>query len=262
MEQNDAALEKSARRNRILKILIQGGLIVAVLLLVYFSVESVLPGVIDLMAKGKGEDVQEFLLQFTNLKGCFVGFLLQFIQIITIFLPSIPIQIAMGLIFGVWRGFLICFLGYNSASALVFLAARKLGDSLEKLLPTKKVGEKGETKKRAILDSDHPAFMVFLATTFPILPNGLIPYAAAKTKVKFPAFMLAVALGCVPTILTLCAVGKKLIRGDLLSAALFTLPLLLFFLIMFWQQKNLTALYERAVERIQARRRAKKEGKR
>lgn len=227
----------------------------------YFSVESVLPGVIDLIAKGDGGDVQEYLAQFTNLKGCFIGFLLQFIQIITIFLPSIPIQIAMGVIFGVWRGFLIGFLGYNAASAVVFLAARKLGDSLEKLLPSqKKVNEKSETKKRAILDSDHPAFMVFLATTFPMLPNGLIPYAAAKTKVKFSAFMLAVATGCIPTILTLCAVGKKLIGGDLLSAALFTLPLLAFFLIMFWQQKNITSLYERLLARAKERRAKKTDG--
>ncbi len=240
--------------------MIQIALIAVVLLLVYFSIESVLPGVIDLIAKGNGADVQQYLSQFTNLRGCFIGFLLQFVQIITIFLPSIPIQIAMGIVFGVWRGFLICFLGYNAASALIFVAARKLGDSLEKLLPSKKVNEKGETKKRAILDSEHPAFMVFLATLFPMLPNGLIPYAAAKTKVRFPAFMLAVGTGCIPTILTLCAVGKKLIGGDFLSAALFTLPLLALFLILFWQQKNLTALYEKASECIR-RRRAKKAGK-
>lgn len=252
--------ENSFKRNRIIKLLIQIALIAAVLLLVYFSVESVLPGVIDLIAKGNGADVQQYLSQFTNLRGCFIGFLLQFVQIITIFLPSIPIQIAMGIVFGVWRGFLICFLGYNAASALIFVAARKLGDSLEKLLPSKKVNEKGETKKRAILDSEHPAFRVFLATLFPMLPNGLIPYAAAKTKVRFPAFMLAVGTGCIPTILTLCAVGKKLIGGDFLSAALFTLPLLALFLILFWQQKNLTALYEKASERIR-RRRAKKAGK-
>lgn len=245
--------ENSFKRNRIIKLLIQIALIAVVLLLVYFSVESMLPGVIDLIANGNGSEVQQYLSQFTNLRGCFIGFLLQFIQIITIFLPSIPIQIAMGIVFGVWRGFLICFLGYNAASALIFVAARKLGDSLEKLLPSKKVNEKGETKKRAILDSEHPAFMVFLATLFPMLPNGLIPYAAAKTKVRFPAFMLAVGTGCIPTILTLCAVGKKLIGGDFLSAALFTLPLLALFLILFWQQKNLTALYEKASERIRKR---------
>lgn len=249
--------DKSIKRNRILKLLIQIALIAAVLLLVYFSVESVLPGIIDLIAKGDGADVQQYLSQFTNLRGCFIGFLLQFIQIITIFLPSIPIQIAMGIVFGVWRGFLICFLGYNAASALIFAAARKLGDSLEKLLPSKKVNEKGETKKRAILDSEHPAFMVFLATLFPMLPNGLIPYAAAKTKVRFPAFMLAVGTGCIPTILTLCAVGKKLIGGDFLAAALFTLPLLALFIILFWQQKNITALFEKVSARIRKRRQKK-----
>lgn len=252
------------KRNKILKILIQGGLIAVVLVLVYISVESVLPGVIKVLANGTDNDVQEYLRQFNDIKGYAVGFFLQFIQIITIILPSIPIQIATGIVFGVWRGFLVCFLGYISANAVIFILVRKLGSSLEKILPTAIDKAKNTKKKNAILDSEHPAFMVFLATTFPILPNGIIPYVAAKTRVRFTSFMAAVSVGCVPTILTLCAVGKKIIKGDLLSAALYVLPLLLFFLVMFWQQKNLIKLYTKlfkAVSDLKQKLRAKRAAK-
>ncbi|MBQ5487669.1 MAG: TVP38/TMEM64 family protein [Clostridia bacterium] len=239
------------KRNKIIKIIIQAVLIIIVLGLIFVAVESILPGVIDTIAHGTGDDVKAYLDQFHDLKGYAVAFFLQFIQIVTIFLPSIPIQVAAGIVFGVWKGFLVCFLGYVSANAVIFILVRKLGSGLEKLLPSpSKAKEKHKKKQNAILSSNHPAFMVFLATTFPILPNGFIPYVAAKTKVSFVSFMAAISIGCVPTILTLCAVGKKLIGGDFLQAALYTLPLLLFFLIMFWQQKRITSLYEKIVDRI------------
>ncbi|MBR4435939.1 MAG: TVP38/TMEM64 family protein [Clostridia bacterium] len=245
---------KTAGKNKLIKTLIQVGLILLVLALVYISLESVLPGAIRLIANGDREELEKFLLGFNDFKGYVIGFMMQFVQIITIVLPSIPIQIACGIVFGLWRGFAVCFLGYVSASALIFIASRKLGDKLEKIFPTKPTSERNTAKKNAILDSKHPGFMVFMATTFPLLPNGLIPYIAAKTKIKFPVFLLAIGVGCIPTIFTLCAVGKQLINGDILSAALFTLPLIAIFLIMFLFQKQITSCYEKIVDRIKNKR--------
>ena len=249
---------KEIKRNKLLKILIQAILIITVVVLVYIAVESVLPGIIPAVVNGTKEDVQAYLERFHDFHGYAVCFVLQFIQIITIFLPSIPIQISAGIVFGVFKGFLVCFLGYVAANAVVFFAVRKLGASLEKWLPSpKRKNEKQEKRRNAILASDHPAFMVFLATTFPILPNGLIPYIAAKTRVRFIPYMLASSIGSIPTILTLCSVGRRIVRGDFLSAALITLPLLAFFLIMFWQQKNITKLYSSIANRIIARKEEK-----
>lgn len=244
-------------KNKLLKILIQIGFVLIVLALVYIALESVLPGAIRLIANGDRAELEAYLLGFNDFKGYATGFLLQFIQIITIFLPSVPIQIAAGIVFGAWRGFIVCFLGYVSASALVFTASRKLGDRLERLFPTDTKTERGSEKKKAILTSEHPGFAVFLATIFPLLPNGLIPYIAAKTKIRFPVFIFAIGTGCVPTILTLCAVGKLLVTGDLLSAALFTLPLAALFLVLFIFQKPLTALYERTMARIKAKKKSR-----
>ena len=80
---------------------------------------------------------------------------------------------------------------------------------------------------------------------------------AAKTRVRFIPYMLASSFGSIPTILTLCSVGRRIVRGDFLSAALITLPLLAFFLIMFWQQKNITKLYSSIANRISARKEEK-----
>ena len=123
-----------AKRNGIIKALIQIGLILVVLALIFFSLNSVLPGFIDVLANGQQSDVQEYLNSFHDFSGYAIGFLLQFIQIITIALPSVPIQVAVGVIFGTWRGFLVCYLGYVSANALIFISVRKLGAKLEQLL--------------------------------------------------------------------------------------------------------------------------------
>lgn len=93
---------------------------------------------------------------------------MQFIQIITIALPSVPIQVAVGVIFGTWRGFLVCYLGYVSANALIFISVRKLGAKLEQLLPGKPV-EKTGSKKRILLPMQSILHLVFsLHPFFPL----------------------------------------------------------------------------------------------
>ena len=105
-----------AKRNGIIKALIQIGLILVVLALIFFSLNSVLPGFIDVLANGQQSDVQEYLNSFHDFSGYAIGFLLQFIQIITIALPSVPIQVAVGVIFGTWRGFLCSSLAKSSSA--------------------------------------------------------------------------------------------------------------------------------------------------
>lgn len=69
--------------------------------------------------------------------------------------------------------------------------------------------------------------------------------------------MLAVMTGCIPTVLTLCAVGDQLVEGDFLSAALYVAPLLLFAGLLLWQRKDILSLYEKIKQRT-AEHKAKK----
>ena len=230
------------------------------LLLIVIAIKSILPDFLDVLADGDKQEIQEYLRSFTGFWAYAVAFLLQFIQIITIFLPSVPIQIAVGILFGVWKGFLVCYAGYVAASAFVFVLSRALGDKLDKIFPKRSAeiqkrsdGIQNNKKKKIILDKEHPAFMVFLASILPILPNGFVPYIAAKTKIKFGSFVLAVAIGCVPTILTLCAVGNHITVGKWWVALLYTLPLLILVVVMFWQQKNIIKLYTRISDKIKGR---------
>lgn len=238
------------RKNKIIKVIINIAMLALIAALLYIALNSVLPGFIDVLAEGNNEAIEAYLKSFTTFKGYLVAFLLQFIQIITIFLPSVPIQVSCGFIFGTVRASIVCYLGYVSANAVVFLACRALHGGLERLLPSSTGRSLNSSKAKQILESKYPAFNVFLASILPLIPNGTIPYVAAKTEMKFSSFIIAVALGCIPTVYTVCAVGGRLHRFDYLTAALMCLPLIALVVILFWQKKNLIVLYEKLLVRL------------
>lgn len=233
------------KKNTIIKYSITIALILIVALLIYVSLNTVLPGMIDVIATGDNQAIENYLKEFSSLKSYLIAFLLQFIQIITIVLPSVPIQVSCGFIFGTLKASIVCYVSYVAANAVVFLACRILKDGLDKLLPSTTAKSISSSKARQILDSKYPAFTVFLASILPIIPNGAIPYVASKTNIKFSSFMLAASTGCIPTILTVCAVGGELNQFDFLTSAIVCIPLLAITGLLFWQRKNIILLYER-----------------
>ena len=128
---------------------------------------------------------------------------------------------------------------------------------MSSFFPANLLKKRAVKKKNFITDAKYPAFSVFFASVLPVIPNGLIPYVASKTKIGFRSYMLAVMTGCIPTVLTLCAVGDQLVEGDFLSAALYVAPLLLFAGLLLWQRKNILSLYEKIKQRT-AEHKAKK----
>ena len=157
--------------------------------LIYFAIQSVLPGFLEVLEQGDEQEIEGYMRSFAGLRGLAMAFLLQFIQVVSIICPGGPIQIAAGVVFGFWRGYAVCEAGYLAANAAVFAAARRLGPGMERLFP---VGEGGKSRLNFIGNSKNPAFMVFLGCVTPVLPNGIVPYVAARTKIRPGRFALAV----------------------------------------------------------------------
>ena len=181
--------------------------------LIYFAIQSVLPGFLEVLEQGDEQEIEGYMRWFAGLRGLAMAFLLLFIQVVSIICPGGPIQIAAGVVFGFWRGYAVCEAGYLAANAAVFAAARRLGPGMERLFP---VGEGGKSRLNFIGNSKNPAFMVFLGCVTPVLPNGIVPYVAARTKIRPGRFALAVFLGSTPTFMMLCALGNRLLQGDFL----------------------------------------------
>ena len=86
----------SKNKNTIIRTLITIALAALVCLLIYISLKSVLPGFIEVLVNGDNQELQLYLESYETFTAYLIAFLLQFIQIITIFLPSVPIQLAVG----------------------------------------------------------------------------------------------------------------------------------------------------------------------
>lgn len=180
-------------------------------LILFFSLKSILPGFLEIIEHGNQAEIEDYLRSFAGPRGMVLAFLLQFLQIVSVVFPGGPIQIAVGIVFGAIPGFLICHFGYVLSSFAVFYAVRKLGRRINALLPK---NPKDGGRLGVITRSRHPASMVFLCSVLPFMPNGLVPYVAARTKIASGQYFLAVYFGSMPALLFLCTLGSGILNGN------------------------------------------------
>ena len=186
--------------------------------LIYLAFLTAMPELIPLLQNGSVADIENYLRTNNKLTGLVFTALLQAVQVFSVVLPGMPIQIAAGIVYGMWRSFFVCHLSSVLANVLVFIGARRFGTKMDKLVPI----ERKDSRLDFLLKSDTPAYMTVVACLIPILPNGFIPYVAAKTKIKTLYFALAVYFGSLFPVLILCAVGNKILKGGyIMSAVLF-----------------------------------------
>lgn len=226
--------------------LLIAGMACTVVLLIYLVFAKLMPGLWPLVEAGDPDAIEEYLLQEGTIGGLLCIALLQFIQVLSIMLPGAPIQIAGGLVYGTLRGTVVCHLSYVTANAVVFYMARRMGNRMEQWFPSQK--SKGN-KVLAWINSSDPAFMTALASLMPGIPNGIIPYAAAKTKLTFRQFVLSVYLASFVPILVMCAIGRKLITGNILEAVLLYAFMLAGIFLLYCLRQRVLALQSRLREK-------------
>lgn len=191
-------------------------MVVAVVILIWIAFGSMIPGLIPLLKEGDEQKIAAYLAQESGVKGVIAVMLLAAIQVVSIVLPGMAIQVAAGLIYGWPEGFLMCYAGFVIANECVFLFARKMGSSrLEKV----SMGKKSQWMLEK-LEATKPPFMVGVANLIPAIPNGIIPYIAARTSITARQYFLAVAAGSWLQILTSCMAGEFIIRGEWLFTIL------------------------------------------
>ena len=224
------------KKNYLIRIAAAVVIIILAAGLVYFAFLTALPELIPLLQNGDVEEIQFYLRTSDKLTGLIFTALLQALQVFSVVLPGMPIQIAAGVVYGIWRSFFVCHLSSVAANVLVFIAARRFGAKMDKLIPI----ERKNSKLDFLLKSDTPAYMTVLACLIPILPNGFIPYVAVKTKIKTLHFALAVYFGSLLPVFVLCAVGSKILKGGYIySAVLFVSLCAIVFLLAIFRSRVL-----------------------
>lgn len=147
-------------------------------------------------------------------KGWLLFVLMQAGQIIISPIPGGPIQIASGVLYGIWGGFFIMLVGSVVGSAVSFWLARKLGAPLiNRILGEDRINEFRFMRDTKIIDL--ALFVVFL---IPGTPKDLLSYFLGVTSIGMGRFLFISTLARTPAMLSSTVIGSSLQNGNMLLA--------------------------------------------
>ena len=194
--------QQPPERTKRLAVIAAAAVILVMVLLIIETFRLLLPGLWTAFSSGDEQALSDYLTSEGRLRSFLTLWFLAFVQVVSLVIPAMPVQLAAGIAYGPWKGFVTSFSASVAANFLVFLLARRLAKVIE------------------LRNSKNPWFYTILAFITPGLPNGIIPYAAAHANMKPKQFFAAVCISMpIPTLLT-CLAGSYLVTGDWLFTVL------------------------------------------
>lgn len=218
-------------------------LIILMVGMIMLLFDRIFPGLLTRVRNRDIQGVEDYLDAEGGWKGMLCLFLLSLIQVASIVLPGMPIQVAGGVLYGWLESSLICYAGFVFGNALVFLLRRRLRRRFRKHFPKNHELSEEEAMEYWLTEQmrkQNPAVAVGLAMLVPGIPNGIIPHAAARADITGRGFVAAVMVTSWLQIVTNCLCGHLLIRGELFwIAVVYVLHFLLIGLIAWKRQEIL-----------------------
>ena len=186
--------------------------IAIVVLLVWHAFGTMLAGLFHLLIAGKSDQIESYLAQQSQIKGLLCTVLLSVLQVVSIVLPGIAIQIASGALYGWVKAFIACYVGFVAGNLIVFFVVRHMGNQVADIISNNK--ESGVLKEK--MSKFRPTLVVAIANLLPVIPNGIIPYMAAGTPIRYSRFALSLMATCWIQIFFNCLAGSFLMDGEFL----------------------------------------------
>lgn len=125
------------------------------------------------------------------------------LQVVVAFIPGEPIELVAGYVFGFVEGSILTLLGFIIGSWMVFALVRRFGVKLvEVFFSSDKIREfaflKNPTKTKVI---------AFLLMSIPGTPKDFLSYFAGLTPLTLKQWLVIVAVGRIPSLITSTATG-------------------------------------------------------
>jgi uncharacterized membrane protein YdjX (TVP38/TMEM64 family) len=118
-------------------------------------------------------------------------------------LPSTALNLTSGAIFGVWLGTLWTSIAAIIAAIVAFAFTRTVG---REIVANNLAGRWGALDAQM---SQGGLFYVFAIRLFPLIPYGLVNFAAGLTSIRFRDYFLGTILGTVPGVLPFVMLGSS-----------------------------------------------------
>jgi uncharacterized membrane protein YdjX (TVP38/TMEM64 family) len=244
-------MNTSGKKTKQLAILAIVAILCATAFLVVETFRLMLPGLWTAFSSGDEQALSRYLNEQGSVRSFITLWFLSFVQVLSIVIPAMPVQLAAGIAYGPWKGFLNSFSASLIANMTVFFLARRLARAIDIL-----TGDSPKIQKllNSVRSSRDPWYYTVLAFLTPGLPNGIIPYAAAHANMRPRMFLAAILISLpVPTLLT-CAAGSLILSGDWTFSILIGIGLYTFVGILFFKRSAVLnwihARHERRAHRL------------
>ena len=150
------------------------------------------------------ENLRDYILSFGN-AGILVIILLHILQVVVSAIPSVLVQFAGGLIYGMGIGMITGLIGIPIGTAISFYLSRFLGKRVVTLF----VSEKDIDKIEALVSSNTSALVLLILFILPT-PKDFLAYFVGLTNMKAFKFFLISAVGRLPGMLMATYLGAHI----------------------------------------------------
>ena len=230
--------QQPPERTKRLAVIAAAAVMLVMVLLIIETFRLLLPGLWTAFSSGDEQALSDYLTSEGRLRSFLTLWFLAFVQVVSLVIPAMPVQLAAGIAYGPWKGFVTSFSASVAANFLVFLLARRLAKVIELLTAN---SPKANKLLNSVRNSKNPWFYTILAFITPGLPNGIIPYAAANAGMRPKQFLAAIFISLpFPTLLT-CAAGSFILEGNWILTVLVGVVLFSFVGILFFNRTRLIA---------------------
>ena len=230
--------QQPPERTKRLAVIAAAAVILVMVLLIIETFRLLLPGLWTAFSSGNEQALSDYLTSEGRLRSFLTLWFLAFVQVVSLVIPAMPVQLAAGIAYGPWKGFVTSFSASVAANFLVFLLARRLAKVIELLTAN---SPKANKLLNSVRNSKNPWFYTILAFITSGLPNGIIPYAAANAGMRPKQFLAAIFISLpFPTLLT-CAAGSFMLEGNWLFTVLTGIVLFSFVGILFFNRTKFIA---------------------
>jgi len=200
----------------------------------------------DLITKMSSlENIKELFSQYKT-QSIFIYIIIQILQIIICVIPGQWLQIAAGMMYGFWVGYLFSFIGAAIGTIVTYYLAKLLGrDALHLIF--------GETKINDFvvkLNSKKAIIIVFLIFLIPGVPKDLCSYAAGISEIKLKPFIIVSLIGRTPGMMGSIMVGKQLGIGSWTGAIIVAIVFIILFGLGVIYRKSLMNWFDKMYEKM------------
>jgi len=157
--------------------------------------------------------------------GPIVYMLAMIIAIVVSPIPSSPLAIFAGTVFGLWWGMLWTMIGAISGAIIAFYIARIFG----RPLVLKFVSKESLSQVESRFSEQHITWAIFLSRLLPLPFFDVISYAAGLTRVSIKNFFIATSFGLIPLVFMFSYFGNIFADNIIAISILVIITTIIFF---------------------------------